>query len=121
MVSWWTAQGEGTARAALDFCLRGEGDLRRAVRCLPGAGGDRRAAVEAVVAELAVQAGGLDLTQGTRRPGVGQQVTVGVELGPARPGTFEKVEVVAAVDTLDWPQAKILRCFYGTQVLLLHT
>ncbi|MNE70400.1 hypothetical protein D3C80_1661910 [compost metagenome] len=58
MVSWWAAQGECTVGAILDRRLCGECHLRCAVRRLPGAGGDRCATVEAVVTELAVQAGG---------------------------------------------------------------
>jgi hypothetical protein len=50
-------------RATLDFRLGGQRHLRCAVGGLPGAGGDRRAAVEAVVTELAVQAGRFDLAQ----------------------------------------------------------
>lgn len=118
VVSWWAAQGKGCAGAALDFRLCGQRHLRRAVRRLPGAGGNRRAAVEAVVAELTMQAGGLDVAQGAGRPGVGQQVTVGIELGPARPGTFEKIQVVAAVDAFDRPEAEIFGRFDGPQVLL---
>jgi hypothetical protein len=93
--------------------------LRCAVGGLPGAGGDRRAAVEAVVTELAVQAGRFDLAQGACRPGVGQQVAVGVEFGPARPGAFEEVEVVAAVDARDRLEAEILRRFHRAEVLVL--
>ncbi|MND69235.1 hypothetical protein D3C80_607000 [compost metagenome] len=120
VVSRWTAQGEGRTGAALDFRLGGEGDLRCAVRRLPGTGGDRGAAIEAVVTEFAMQAGGFDPAQGTGRPGVGQQVTVGVELGPACPGAFEEVEVVAAVDAFDRSEAEILRRFDRAEILILH-
>ncbi|MNY26439.1 hypothetical protein D3C86_1602890 [compost metagenome] len=119
-MSRWTAQGEGGAGAALDFSLSRQRHLRCAVRRLPGASGDRGAAVEAVIAAFAVQAGGFDAPQGASRPGVGQQVTVGVEFGPAGPGTFEEVEVIAAVDTRDRVEAEILRRFDGAEVLLLH-
>ena len=119
MVSRWTAQGEGTAGAALDRRLGREGNLRCAVRRLPGAGGNRCAAVEAVIAELAVQAGGHDSAQGAGRPGVGQQVAVGIECGPARPGAFEEVEVVAAVDARDRIKAKVFRHFNRAEVLVL--
>jgi hypothetical protein len=91
VVPWWAAQGEGRVGALLDRRLGGERDLRGAVGGLPGAGGDRRAGVEAVVTELAVQAGGFDLAQGACRPGEGQQVAVVAEFGPARPGAFEEV------------------------------
>ncbi|MNO65982.1 hypothetical protein D3C76_567600 [compost metagenome] len=120
VVSRWTAQGESRTGAALDFSLGGERDLCCTVRRLPGAGGDRGAAVEAVIAELAVQAGRFDRTQGACRPGVGQQVTVGVELGPACPGTFEEVEVVAAVNARDGLKTEILWRFDRAKVLVLH-
>ena len=120
MMTRWTAQGEGTAGAALDFSLGSEGHLRCAVRRLPGPGSDGRAAVEAVIAELAVQAGGDDRAQGAGWPGIGQQVAIGIELGPARPGTFEEFEIVAAVDACDRVEAEIVGGFYGAKVLLLH-
>ncbi|MNL34228.1 hypothetical protein D3C87_1561910 [compost metagenome] len=72
VVSRWTAQGEGRAGAALNFRLRGQGNLRCAIGRLPRTGGNRRAAVEAVIAELAVQAGGFDAAQRSRGPGVRQ-------------------------------------------------
>ncbi|CAI8985575.1 hypothetical protein EMIT0P74_80196 [Pseudomonas sp. IT-P74] len=120
VVSRWTAQGESRTGSTLDFRLGGERDLRCAVRRLPSAGGDRGAAVEAVITELAVQTGRFDRTQATCRPGVRQQVTVGVEFGPACPGTLEEIEVVAAVDARDGPQAEILGCFDRAKVLVLH-
>ncbi|MNL10451.1 hypothetical protein D3C87_1312500 [compost metagenome] len=120
VVSRWTAQGESRTGAALDFRLGGERNLRRAVRRLPGAGGDRGAAVEAVITELAVEAGRFDRAQGTGRPGVGQQVTVGVEFGPACPGAFEEVEVVTAVNSCDRLEAEILWRFDWAKILVLH-
>ncbi|CAI8721592.1 hypothetical protein EMIT0215P_110214 [Pseudomonas serboccidentalis] len=120
VVSRRTAQGEGTACTALDLRLGGESDLRSAVGRLPGAGGDRCATVEAVVTELAMQAGRFDLPQRACRPGVRQQVTVGVEFGPAFPRAFEEVEVVAAVDSCDRLQAEILRCLDRAEVLVLY-
>ncbi len=120
VVSRWAAQGESRSGAALDFRLGGEGDLCCAVRRLPGAGGNRGAAVEAVITELAVQAGGFDRAQGACRPGVGQQVTVGVEFGPARPGTLEEVEVVASVDARDGLKTEVLWRFDWAKVLVLH-
>jgi len=102
-------QRERTVGAALDRLLCGQRDLGGAVGRLPGAGGNRRAAVEAVVTELAVQAGGQHAAQGAGGPGVGQQVAVLAECGPALPGTFEEVQVVAAMDTLQRREAKVLR------------
>ena len=120
VVSRWSAQGEGAVGTGLDGCLCGQGDLCSAIGCLPGAGGDRSAAIETVVTELAVQAGGLDCAQGAGGPGVGQQIAVGVELGPARPGALEEVQVVAAVDARDRLKAEVLGRLDRPQVLLLH-
>ncbi|MNE42358.1 hypothetical protein D3C80_1364790 [compost metagenome] len=119
-MSRWTAQGEGTARAALNFRLSGQCHLRRAVRRLPGTGGDRCASVEAVIAKLAVQTGGFNGTQGPGWPCVGQQVSVGVEFAPACPGALEEVEVVATVNACERIEAEILRCFDRAEVLILH-
>lgn len=120
VVSRWPAQGEGTVRAALDFGLGSQRHLRCTVGCLPSAGGDGCAAVEAVVAELAVQAGRFDWTQGARGPGVGQQVTVGIEFSPALPRPLEEVEIIAAVDARDRFEAKILWRFHRTEILVLY-
>lgn len=120
VVSRWPAQRESTAGATLDRGLGGQCHLRCAVRRLPSAGGDRRAAVEAVIAELAVQAGGHDPPQGAGRPGVGQQVAVGIELGPTGPGAFEEIEVVAAVDAGNRLEAEILWRFHRAEVAVLH-
>lgn len=115
-----TAQGEGTVCTGLDVRLRGQRHLRRAVCRLPGAGGDRRAAIEAVITELAMQAGRFYCAQRARRPGIRQQIAVGVELGPPIPGTFEKFQIVAAVNARDWLQTEILRRLDRTEVLLLY-
>ncbi len=120
VVSRWPAQGERTVCATLDFRLGSQRHLRCTVGGLPGAGGDRCAAVEAVVTELAVQAGRFDLAQRACRPGVRQQVAVGVEFGPARPGAFEEVEVVAAVNARDRLQAEVLRRLHRAEVLVLY-
>src|SRR3546814_2562599 len=75
--------------------------LGGAVGCLPSAGGNRRASVETVITQLAVQAGGYDRAKGPRRPGVGQQIAVTIEFAPARPGTLEELQIRRAVDSLD--------------------
>ena len=56
MVARWPTQGEGAVGAGGDGRLGAECDLGGAIGGLPGAGGNRRAGIEAVVAELAVQA-----------------------------------------------------------------
>jgi len=114
----WAAQGEGTVGALRDGGLRRKGHLRRTVSRLPSACGDWRATVETVIAQLAVQAGGQHAAQRARRPGVGQQVAVLAVFGPALPGVFEEVEVVAAVDTLQRRQAEILRRLHRPQLPL---
>lgn len=109
------AQREGTVGALRDGGLGCEGDLRGAVGRLPGAGGDRRATVETVITQLAVQAGGHHAAQGAGGPGVGQQVTVLAVFGPALPGALEEVQIVAAMNALQRRQAEILRCLHRSQ------
>lgn len=79
-----------------------------AVGGLPGAGSDRRATIETVVAKLAVQVVGDHPPQGTCRPGERQQVTLAALLLPASPGALEEFQVGLAVDPLDGRQAEIL-------------
>lgn len=112
-------QGKGGVCTLCDCLLRRQGDLRGAVGGLPRAGGNRCATVKTVITQLAVQAGRQYPAQGAGRPGVGQQVAVLAELGPARPGTLEEVEVVAAVNALQWCQAKVLRRLNRAQVAVL--
>ena len=108
MVAWRPAQGEGAVGAVGDLLLGTERNLGGAVGGLPGAGSDRRAAVEAVVAELAVQVTGDHPPQGTCRPGERQQIALAALLLPARPGALEEFQVGLAVDARDGRQAEIL-------------
>ena len=48
-----------------------------------------------------------------------QQVAIRGEFSPARPGAFEKFQVVAAVDALQRRQAKILRRLHRAQFAVL--
>ncbi len=120
MVARRAAQGEGGSGAAGDGLLAGESDLRRAPGRLPGAGRDRRAAVETVVAELAVQVFRQHAAQGARGPGEGQQVAVVAQRGPARPGTFEEAQVALLVYAFDGRTAEILWPDHLAQLALLH-
>jgi len=120
VVPWWAAQSEGRVSTLLDGSLGGQGDLRGAVGGLPRTSGDRRAGVEAVVAQFAMQAGWLDLAQGACRPGEGQQVTVVTERGPARPGALEEVEIVGAVNALQRRTAEISWPLDIAEVALFH-
>ena len=119
MVTWRPAQGEGAVSPFGDLGLGTQCHLRGAVSGLPGAGGNWCAAVEAVIAKLAVQIIRDDLTQGACRPGEGQQVTVAVLRLPARPGTLEEVQISGAVNTLNRRQAEILRRTYFTELAML--
>ncbi|MNE91125.1 hypothetical protein D3C80_1887010 [compost metagenome] len=83
--------------AGLDGGLGGQCDLGSTVGGLPGASGNRRTGVETVVAQLAMQAAGLDVAQRARRPGEGQQVTLVAQLDPALPGALEEIQVIGAV------------------------
>ncbi|MNV50615.1 hypothetical protein D3C71_1426350 [compost metagenome] len=94
----WSAQGKGRMGTLGNGGLGGQGHLGSAVGRLPGASGNGCASVEAVVAQFAVQAVRSYLAQGAGGPGEGQQVALLTERGPARPGTFEEVQVVGAVD-----------------------
>ena len=104
------AEGEGAARARGDLGPGTQGHLGGAVGGLPGPGGDGRAAVEAVVTEASVQAGGRQhLAQGARRPGIGQQVH-GLAAGrPFVPGAGEKVEIGRAMDACQRRPAEVPR------------
>ena len=108
MMAWRTTQGEGAVGAVGNLLLGAERDLGSAVGGLPGAGSDRRAAIETVVAELAVQVIGDHPAQGARRPGERQQIALAALLLPARPGALEEFQVGLAVDALDGRQAEIL-------------
>jgi len=103
--------------------LGSQRDLGRAVNGLPGAGGDRRLGVEAVVPHFAHQRS-RDRTvtqQAAAREGSGDQIP-GVAFGcPAGPGALEEFDVAGVVGAQDGFEAKILRLDDLAQVLRLHT
>ncbi len=120
VMPWRAAQCEGRMGALLDRCLGGKGDLGGAVGRLPGAGGDRRTGIEAVVAQFTVQAGGLYLAQRACRPGERQQVAFLAQCCPACPGAFEEVQVIGAVDAQQWRPAEVGRALDIAEVALFH-
>ena len=121
VVSGRAAQGKRTVGTVLDRLLRGERHLRRAVRRLPGAGGDRRAAVEAVIAQLPVQAGGHYLAQRAGGPGVGQQVALLTRQGPACPRAFEEFQVRRVMNACQRRQAKVVGRLHWAEFALLDS
>ncbi len=106
--------------ALLDRRLGGQGDLGSAVGGLPGAGGDRCAGIEAVVAQLTMQAGGFYLAQGACGPGERQQVAFLAQCGPARPGAFEEIQVAGAVDAQQRCAAEVAGALDVAKVALLY-
>ncbi len=94
-MAWRTAEGEGAAGALAHMLLGGQRDLGGAVDGLPGAGGDRRLGVEAVVAQLAHQRRGDRpvAAQAAAGEGGGHQVAAVAFGGPAGPGALEEVQV----------------------------
>jgi len=120
VMPWRAAQREGRMGALLDRCLGGKGNLGCAVRRLPGARGNRRTGIEAVIAQLTVQASGFYLAQGASRPGERQQVAFLAQCSPAGPGAFEEIQVIGAVDTQQWRPAEVGRGLDITEVALFH-
>lgn len=117
-----TAEGEGAAGALAHMLLGGQRDLGGAVDGLPGAGGDRRLGVEAVVAQLAHQRRGDRpiAAQAAAGEGGGHQVAAVAFGGPAGPGALEEVQVGGVVDAQQRLAAEILRRDHLAKVLRLH-
>src|SRR5690606_18566167 len=87
MVPGGPAEREDAARAALDPPLRRDGDVDGAPARPPGAGGDRRAGIEGVVAELAVDRfGDAVAAHAASRPGEGQGIDGPAARRPLLPG-----------------------------------
>jgi hypothetical protein len=116
-----TTEGKGAAGTVADQLLGAQGDLRRAVNRLPGAGRDRGAAIEAVITKLAMQVVRQLAAQGARRPGKGQQVALRVAVSaPACPGSLQELQIGIGVDAGDRRQTKVLRDAYLAQPPILN-
>ncbi|MNF78396.1 hypothetical protein D3C84_605760 [compost metagenome] len=122
MVSRRTAEGEGGIGALAHMVLGGQRYLGGAVHGLPGAGGDGRLGIEAVVAELAMQRGGDGpvAAQAARREGRGQQVAAVALGGPAVPGALEELQVGPVVHPQDRLEAEVAGLDHFAQVLLAN-
>ncbi|MCY1426503.1 hypothetical protein D9M71_423250 [compost metagenome] len=122
MVPRRTAEGEGGVGALAHVVLGGQRHLGGAVHGLPGAGGDGRLGVEAVMAELAMQGGGnrAVATQAAGREGGGQQVAAVAFGGPAVPGALEELHIGGVVNPQDRFQAEVLRLDHFADPLLAN-
>jgi len=119
-MAWAAMAGEHPARALGQFGLAGQGDVHRAAHRLPGAGGDRHAGVEAVVAEAAVDAVRDGLAQAPVGPGEGQHVVVAAHGLPFGPGALEEVHETFVVNPQDRLQAELARRHHLAQLHLLR-
>ena len=111
MVAGRTAQGEGGARAFCNAPLRRQRHLRAQPRGLPGAGGERRAAVVGIQPQLRDEIVRLDIVpKAADRPHSGNRIARVAQRRPALPCAFEETQVARRVHALDGREREALGC-----------
>ena len=122
MMAGRPAERERRALAGLHQPGAGERDVDGRGDGAPGAGHDRRARIDGVVAELAVDrfGHGRVLAEAAGVPVQRQRVVGAVGLDPFVPGRAQELDEALVVDAFDGLEAEFLRRLDRAQLLRLH-